>query len=215
MWTIITNCFGLLGLILSWFVITKLGRRRLILASCLICAIAMLIVAALYTGNNLSPSKAGTGLVVAVSLYLFGFNFGLESYAFLTSGEMPAQNLRAYTQGLSIAISFILAWLCTFTAPYFINPTELNWGPKYGWIWCGSSIITIAFVYFMLPDVNGRSLEEIDEMFRNKVSTRGFKTYVCVEIEEARNRGAMNVIAKDKGLDVEDKPSDEGTKNAS
>ncbi|SPO06551.1 related to monosaccharide transporter [Cephalotrichum gorgonifer] len=216
MWTIVTNCFGLVGLILSWCAITRVGRRRLILASCIICAVAMLLVAVLYTVPGLSPSKAGTGLVVAVSLFLFGFNFGLESYAFLTSGEMPAQNLRAYTQGLSIAVSFVLAWVCTFTAPYFINPAELNWGPKYGWIWFGSSIITIAFVYFMLPDVNGRSLEEIDEMFRNKVSTRGFKTYVCVEVEQARSRGTMNALAHgEKTLDQEDIQDEGNAKNVS
>lgn len=204
-WTIITKVVGLVGLMCSWPVITRLGRRRLILTSCVICAVGMLVIAALYTGNHLSADKAGIGLIVAMSVYLFGFNFGLESYAFLTSGEMPAQDLRAYTQGVAIAVSFIFAWICTFTAPYFINPTELNWGPKYGWIWFGSSVITTAFIYFMLPDVNGRSLEEIDEMFRNKVSTRGFKKYVCVELEEARARGTMNVLAQGKtALDEED-----------
>lgn len=55
----------------------------------------------------------------------------------------------------------------------------------------------------MLPDVNGHSLGEIDEMFMNKASTRGFKTCVCVEIEEARSHGTMNVLAHDKGLDQE------------
>lgn len=204
LWTIITKVVGLVGLMCSWPVITRLGRRRLILTSCIICAIGMLIIAALYTGNHLSADKAGIGLIVAMSVYLFGFNFGLESYAFLTSGEMPAQNLRAYTQGVAIAVSFIFAWICTFTAPYFINPTELNWGPKYGWIWFVSSVITTTFIYFMLPDVNGRSLEEIDEMFRNKVPTRAFKKYVCVELEEARSRGTMNVLAQDKTVAVEE-----------
>lgn len=61
------------------------------------------------------------------------------------------------------------------------------------------------FVYFMLPEVRGRTLEEIDEMFRNKVPTRAFPTYVCQEIEEARERGAMNALAFEKGVD--DKPA--------
>lgn len=114
---------------------------------------------------------------------------------YLVAGEMPAQNLRANTMGLAAAASFAFAWLCSFATPYYINATEMNWGPKYGYLWFGGGIIVTAFVYFMLPEVRGRTLEEIDEMFRNKVLLRGFETYVCVEIEEARERGAMNALA--------------------
>lgn len=38
----------------------------------------MLIMAALYTATGLSTHSAGIGLVVITSVYLFGFNFGLE-----------------------------------------------------------------------------------------------------------------------------------------
>jgi hypothetical protein len=214
MWTVVTNCLGLVGLILSWFLISRVGRRRLILASALICSFSMLIIAAVYTAPGLSSKQAGIALVVAMGCYLFGFNFGLEGYAFLTSGELPAQNLRAYTMGLSVAVSFVLAWACTFTAPYFINPAELNWGAKYSWIWFVSGLISVVFVYFMLPDVNGRSLEEIDEMFRNRVSTRGFKTYVCVETEQARSRGALNAWGKEKEL-RDDEPVETRVENVS
>ncbi|SPO07714.1 related to HXT1 - Low-affinity hexose facilitator [Cephalotrichum gorgonifer] len=205
-WIVITNCLGVVGLFLSWFLVQRMGQRRLILAGCVICSASMVTIAALYTAP-LSSAKAGVGLIVATSFYLFGFNLGLESYTFLTSGELPAQNLRAYTLGLSVGVSFIFAWLCTFTTPYYINPAELNWGPKYAWIWFGSSLIATAFIYFLLPDVKGRSLEEIDEMFRNKVPTRAFKTYVCVEIEEARARGVMNALAGEKALALDEKPS--------
>lgn len=84
--------------------------------------------------------------------------------------------------GLAIATSFIFAWLGAFTTPYFINPAELNWGPKYCYVWFGSGRVATVFVWLMLPDVNGRSLEEIDEMFRNKVPMRKFKKYVCAEV---------------------------------
>ena len=176
-----------------------MGHRRLILTGAAICTLSMVVIGALYSVPSLSTQRAGVGLVVATSFYLFGFNLGLESYTFLTSGELPAQNLRAYTLGLSVAVSFVGAWLATFTTPYFINPTELNWGPKYAFIWFVSGLMATAFVYFMLPDVKGRSLGEIDEMFRKKVPTRDFKNYVCTEIEEARSRGAMKALGHGKG----------------
>lgn len=206
-WIIITNCVGLAGLMFTWLFVTRVGRRRIILAGCLICTICMLIMAAIYTAPGLSQHLSGIGLVVVTSVYLFGFNFGLEPYVYLVAGELPAQNLRAYTMGLAAAVSFAFAWICAFTTPYYINRAELNWGPKYGYIWFVSGLIVTAFVYFMLPEVRGRTLEEIDEMFRNKVSTRDFEKYVCLEIEEARERGIMNTLATGKEAAGDDNPS--------
>lgn len=76
----------------------------------------------------------------------------------------PRQRLRSYTFGAASAVAFLAAWLVTFTAPYFINPESLNWGPRYGYIWFPSCLVTAAWVYFFLPEVHGRTLEEIDEM---------------------------------------------------
>ncbi|EXJ72929.1 uncharacterized protein A1O5_04078 [Cladophialophora psammophila CBS 110553] len=195
---IVTNCVGLTGLFATWFVVTRVGRRRIILAGCILCTICMLVMAAIYSSPAVSKSGAGAGLVVLVSIYVWAFNFGLEPYVYLVAGELPAQNLRAYTMGLAAATSFAFAWLCAFTTPYFINPTALNWGPKYGYIWFGSGIIVCIFVYFMLPEVRGRTLEEIDEMFRNKVPTKDFPNYVCVEGEEAKRRGLVKVMGAEK-----------------
>jgi hypothetical protein len=44
----------------------------------------------------------------------------------------------------------------------------------------------VVFIIFMVPETKGRSLEEIDEMFENHVSVRGFKKYHCISSETAR-----------------------------
>ena len=77
-------------------------------------------------------------------------------------------------------MGFFGAWLTTFTAPYFINPASLNWGPQYGFIWAPSCAIAATWVFFFLPETKGRTLEEIDEMFGAKVPARKFRGYVCV-----------------------------------
>jgi len=88
----------------------------------------------------------------------------VATYAWVSGGELPSQRLRSYTFGLATAIGFLGAWLTTFTAPYFINPEALNWGPKYGYIWLPSAWIGAAWVWLFLPEVKDRTLEEIDEM---------------------------------------------------
>lgn len=91
----------------------------------------------------------------------------IATYAWLAGGEIPSQRLRSYTFGLAAAVGFFFAWLTTFTAPYFINPDSLNWGPRYGYIWFPSCVVGALWVYFFLPEVKGRTLEEIDEMVRH------------------------------------------------
>lgn len=66
----------------------------------------------------------------------------IATYAWISGGELPSQRLRSYTFGLATAVGFFAAWLTTFTAPYFINPESLNWGPKYGYIWTPSCWIS-------------------------------------------------------------------------
>lgn len=180
-------------MLLTWFVVTRVGRRVMILIGTGMCTICMLIMAAIYTPTGaLEKTGNDAALVILISAYIFGFNFGLTPYAYMVIGELPAQNLRAYTMGLSVAVSFVFAWLSSFTTPYYINPTELDWGPKFGYVWFVSGFIVCIFIYFALPEVRGRSLEEIDEMFRKRVPTREFSTYVCEEADEAKSRAVYN-----------------------
>lgn len=69
--------------------------------------------------------------------------------------------------------------LIAFCSPYFINPKSLGWGMKYCWIWAGANVVTLIFFYFLLPEMKGRSLEEIDELFEKRISVKEFSTYEC------------------------------------
>jgi hypothetical protein len=104
-------------------------------------------------------------VIVGVSVvYIVGYNGMVATYAWLCGAEFPSQRLRSYTFGLATSIGFFGAWLAAFTAPYFINPDSLNWGPKYGYIWFPSCLIGAIWTFFFLPEVQNRTFEEIDEM---------------------------------------------------
>ncbi|RDL29893.1 MFS general substrate transporter [Venustampulla echinocandica] len=176
----VLSTIGLLALVMNSLVVVRYGRRRVMLMSGLtLCGILQLIIAITYDKN---PGTKVTGKVlVALScLYMMSYNGMVAPYAWLTGGEMPSQRLRSFTFGISAAVGFFMAWLTQFTAPYFINPSALNWGPRYGYIWFPASIVTAVWVFFFLPEVKGRTLEEVDEMFEAKIPARKFRQYVCV-----------------------------------
>ncbi|RYP29729.1 hypothetical protein DL767_006604 [Monosporascus sp. MG133] len=171
---------GLMALVANSLIIVRYGRRRVLLMSGLItCGILQLIIAVVYDQN---PGTTQTGKVIIglSTIYISSYNAMIAPYAWVSGGELPSQRLRSYTFGAASAVGFLAAWLVTFTAPYFINPESLNWGPRYGYIWFPSCMVTAIWVYFFLPEVKGRTLEEIDEMFEAKLGARKFRGYQCV-----------------------------------
>ncbi|KAK6953793.1 hypothetical protein Daesc_003755 [Daldinia eschscholtzii] len=170
---------GVAALGATSILITKFGRRRLMMISGFIsCGISQLIIAIVYTvhPNTESSGKALVGMSV---LYIVAYNAMVAPYAWLSGGELSSQRLRSHTFGLATGVGFFFAWLTTFTAPYFINPDSLNWGPKYGYIWTGSCAIAGTWIFFFLPEAKDRTLEELDEMFEAQVPARKFRKYRC------------------------------------
>lgn len=174
---------GVVAILINSCVVTKIGRRRVFLITGLcLCGLFQLIIAVIYT---VAPTALGArhALVALTCLYIVSYNGCISTYAWVSGAEIPSQRLRSYTFGLAASLGFFGAWLATFTAPYFINPSALNWGPKYGYIWAPSCAIAAVFVYFYMPEVMGRSLEEVTEMFEARIPARKFRQYKCVGAE--------------------------------
>lgn len=173
---------GLVAIIINSLIVVRYGRRRVLLMTGLIgCGLLQLIIAIVYQRQ---PGRPSTGkVIVGLScVYMMLYNgmivsclFPLSNndpttqhsqatYAWLSGGEIPSQRLRSHTFGLAAAVGFAFAWLTTFTTPYFINPDALAWGPRYGFIWFPSCLVAATWVYFFLPEVKNRTLEEVTEM---------------------------------------------------
>ena len=189
----VLSAMGILAIIFNSLIVVRYGRRRVIMMTGLVlCGIFQLIIAVVYTKN---PGTKATGQVLVgfTCIYMMSYNGMISTYAWLAGGEVPSQRLRSYTFGLAAACGFFFAWLTTFTAPYFINPESLNWGPRYGYIWFPSCTIATLWVFFFLPETKGRTLEEIDEMFEARVPARKFRKYVCI------GKGGEEKVEKEEG----------------
>lgn len=66
--------------------------------------------------------------------------------------------------------------------PYLMDSDYANLQSKVGFIYGSLSVASIGFVYFCVPECHGRSFEEIDQMFREKISLRNFGTHEQSEV---------------------------------
>lgn len=198
----ILSCIGIIAILANSLIIVKFGRRRVLLMTGLIlCGCLQLIIACVY---HAQPGTKSTGvIIVALScLYMFSYNGMIATYAWLAGGEIPTQRLRSHTFGLAAAVGFAGAWLTTFTAPYFINPASMGWGARYGYIWFPSCIIAASWVFFFLPEVKNRTLEEIDEMFEARLPARKFAGYTCVGVLSTLDKEKRKSVGEERDVEV-------------
>jgi len=78
-----------------------------------------------------------------------------------------------------------------FTLPYLYYSANL--GPKVGFIYTGTCLISLAYVYFCVGEVTGRSMEEIEGFFQEVgcafVDT-DFVGSACQAVERSSERGS-------------------------
>jgi MFS transporter, SP family, sugar:H+ symporter len=117
---------GLAATLFSMWLITKVGRRVIFMIGFSSQAICMLVVAITWSVNATSTTS-GRVMVSFAIIYIWFYNMCTAPYLYLAAGEIPTQRLRSYTLGITIGVGFFWNWLVVFTAPYFLNPTALNW----------------------------------------------------------------------------------------
>lgn len=226
-YAIVNTCLGLVGVNLGIFLMRHVVGRRMILIIGSAFQGAWMLGMAIGAGSvNTVGSPAGSNAVIAfMALYTFTYNAFVGDASYPVSTELVSTRLRSWTVGSAISLGYFFAWLTGFCSPYFINPQNLNWvriirapespdenwhltrctqGAKYGYLWAGSNLICMIFFFFFMPELKGRTLEEIDELFANRISAWKFKSYKTTIQEQA-----LAEVRRQEGLVDEKHPGSE------
>lgn len=89
--------------------------------------------------------------------------------------EAAAVRLKEKTNLLACIISVLTTFVTSFTIPYLINVRYANLGGKVGFIYGTINIIMVVLAFFFIPELKGRSLEEVDQLFASGAPLRKFK----------------------------------------
>ncbi|KAK4153774.1 hypothetical protein C8A00DRAFT_15027 [Chaetomidium leptoderma] len=191
-YSVMKSCLGFIGVNLGIYLMRHvLGRRSIMMLGSLTQGLCMLVVAITATTSP-GTLVARNCLIAFTSLYMFAYNAFVGAASYPVATELVSTRLRSWTVGAAISLGYFLAWLTGFCSPYFINPENMNWGAKYGYIWAGSNFACGVFFFVFLPELKGRTLEEIDELFERRISAWKFKTtrtnIMDEALKEVRNR---------------------------
>lgn len=76
---------------------------------------------------------------------------------------------------IGTAFDVFSAFLVTFFTPYIQGGPQIALGARTAYIWMGCSVVAFFFCLLALPELKGRSLEEVDELFEKGIHAWQFR----------------------------------------
>jgi sugar porter (SP) family MFS transporter len=142
----------------SWFLVERIGRRKLFLIGTAGQCLSMILVfAALIPGDKQSAKGAAVGLFT----YIAFFGATWLPLPWLYPAEINPLKTRAKANACSTVSNWLWNFFIVMITPVLIN--KIKWGTYL--LFAVLNAIFFPIIYFLYPETAGRSLEEIDLIF--------------------------------------------------
>ncbi|KAL5114726.1 Plasma membrane low glucose sensor [Pleosporales sp. CAS-2024a] len=169
--SMITSAVNVCSTFPGLYLVEKWGRRNLLLFGAVGMAVCQFIVAITGTVAGVDNKPAQNALVAFVCIYIFFFACSWGPVAWVVTGEIFPLKVRAKSLSMTTASNWLLNFAIGYSTPYMVNdgPGNANLGAKVFFVWGGCCFICIFFVWTMIYETKGLSLEQVDELY-GKVS---------------------------------------------
>ncbi|KAF2797962.1 general substrate transporter [Melanomma pulvis-pyrius CBS 109.77] len=174
---------GLVGVIISWVLMSSCGRRTLYLAGqttmfflLLLIGILACIPHRIFTfSSNAAPTPVQISIVALLLLFTLTYDATVGPICYSLVSEIPSTRLRGKTIVLARNCYNISGIVTNITTPRMLNPTAWAWGAKSAFFWSVTAALGLSWSWWRLPEPKGRTFAELDELFERKVPARRFK----------------------------------------
>ncbi|KAF2164399.1 hypothetical protein M409DRAFT_56668 [Zasmidium cellare ATCC 36951] len=167
-----------IGCVTTWFLMRRFGRRTLLLSGLSGLSFCLLTIGVLacFHGTDFLWAQAGLCLVW---IAIYALTVGPQVYTVVS--EVSATRLRAQTMSLARNAYTIMNVVNKVIEPRLINPTWGNLKGKTAFFWLGTNTVILVWAIFRLPELKGKTYQELDVLFEERVPAWRFaKTEVDV-----------------------------------
>jgi sugar porter (SP) family MFS transporter len=189
----------------SWFLIERVGRRKLFLIGTVGQMLAMLLTFACLIPNN-GVAVAPPGAAVGLFIYIAFFGATWLPLPWLYPAEVNPLKTRAKANAFSTINNWLWNFFIVMITPVLIS--SIGWGTYL--FFAVLNALFLPVIYFFYPETSGRSLEEIDLIF-----TKGYMEnigYVRAAKELPRIEDAdLASYARELGVVDSDAASSDGS----
>ena len=166
------------------YFVERFGRRiSLILGGAWMCMCFLVFASvghfALDQATPQNTPQAGTAMIVFACLFIAAFASTWGPMVWTVTGELYPSRYRAQCMALSTASNWIWNFLIAFFTPFITSAIDF----RYGYVFAACCGAASVIVYFFLLEAQGKTLEEVDEMYILRVKPWKSKGWTSADNE--------------------------------
>lgn len=175
-YSIMSSCINTFCCLFSITITDRVGRRPILLIGSTLQIAWLFSMAGIGLCDNPTPSQKHS-IIALTALSSASLCFSWDPLNYIVTTELPASMLRDKTQRVASFVNVATNFAFSFSTPYLLDEPYANLGSKVGFIFGGLAIASFFFAYFCVPEMKGRTLEEINQMFQDGVPIWKFGRY--------------------------------------
>ncbi|WVQ82101.1 hypothetical protein IAT38_004229 [Cryptococcus sp. DSM 104549] len=189
---------GTIGSLMTILLTDRVGRRPLCIFGSTLLVIWVTIIGALGSKSDITTNASAQNAVVAsFVMLLWSTKLAFATHAFIVTIEMGGTRMRKKLMFVGALFDVLSSFAVSFASPYVVNVI----GAKIGYVFTFISGCGLIFSIFFLPELRGRTLEEVDELFDKPRFRWGW------QFKSAKTSVSQGVWTGD-AEDVQDKPEE-------
>jgi SP family general alpha glucoside:H+ symporter-like MFS transporter len=174
-WNLAVGMSGLAitGGVMSWFLMPRIGRRRLYLYGLFVSAVTLIIAGSIGARPETHAQSWAVGSLLIFLTFIYDLTIGPVCYILVA--EIPSTRLRAKTVVLARVAYNVVSIITNTITARMLNPTAWNLKGKSCFFNLGITILCLIWCYWRLPETFGLSYLEIDILFEKKANVSKFR----------------------------------------
>ena len=176
--TIIVGVVNLLFTVLAIVTVDKFGRKPLMIIGSIGMAVSMIALGFAFYFNQL-----GIAALIFMLTYTAAFAMSWGPVCWVLLAEIFPNSIRS-ALSIAVAAQWIANWVVSLTFPVMNDNVWLTAKFHHGfsyWIYGVMGILSAIFMWKLVPETKGKTLEEIEHLWKKKPKANGRRciTYEC------------------------------------
>ena len=162
--TIIVGAINLTFTVLAIFTVDRYGRKPLMIIGAVGMAVSMIALGFTFYIQNI-----GIAALLFMLTYVASFAVSWGPVTWVLLSEIFPNRIRGRAMAVAVAAQWISNYLVSWTFPMMDKSSSLNNVFHHGfayWIYGGMGILAAWFMWKYVPETKGKSLEEMEKLWR-------------------------------------------------
>ncbi|MBB5211897.1 D-xylose transporter XylE [Microbulbifer hydrolyticus] len=169
--TVVVGTINVLFTLVAIKTVDRFGRKPLMISGALGMAVAMLAL-----GTSFALQATGTAALLFMLLYVACFAYSWGPVCWVLLAEIFPNSIRSKALAVAVAAQWIANYLVSWTFPMMDGNTALIERFHHGfayWLYGLMALIAAGLVWKLLPETKGKTLEEMEELWRPQPANPG------------------------------------------